>query len=378
METGEDQRNHRGKGPDSRRPTRSATRIVPDVDKILVARIQDTENRMNEKEDSKLDIIQRPPKIYLDTNHLIYISDVRKGKKLPEGLSEKDYNRLDEYMKSCCGIIFNLAATLEWVEGNATENSASEIAAVVDSAKLKFLFEADYLVYTQEILEQCQKQNSDIQVPSLPIFQKLSDNCTFNSARGILVNKVPDYLKPNEIGQLEKKEGTPIEVQIVSVRQWVEETFKWKKKNLEIYRKRVDDFSSGFLDNIELKNEYFSNQQQYRKDWIKRFLKVKKILKALNAGVDADNILEQIDIKDCPAVNLYWTVREKRMRSGNPPKDNDVDDYGYIPVIPYADIVLIEKNLREFIFQADNNLKTKVFSKVSEALDALDSQTFTW
>jgi hypothetical protein len=70
---------------------------------------------------------------------LIYISDVRKGKKLPEGLSEKDYNRLDEYIKSCCGLICNLAATLEWVEGNATENSASEIAAVVDSAKLKFL-----------------------------------------------------------------------------------------------------------------------------------------------------------------------------------------------------------------------------------------------
>lgn len=329
---------------------------------------------MRETEGIGFDGIARPPRIYLDTNHLIDIANVRKGEKPPTGQSEDDYRRIDDCIKSYCGLIFGHAATLEWVEGKATKESASDIAAVVDSARLKFLFEADYLIYTREILEQC----PDVQLPSLPIFQKLSDNCTFNSARGILANRVPDYLEEDQIGQLEKEEGIPIEVQIVSVRRWVEDTFKWKKHNLETYRKRVPDFSSGLSHDIELKNEYFNDRRRYQRDWIKRFLKIDRILRTFNPAIDVDSVFDNIDIRECPAVDLYWTVREKRMRSGIPPNDNDVDDYMYIPVIPYADIVLIEKQLRGFVLQADRSLESKVFSNVGDTLRALENQEFIW
>lgn len=119
---------------------------------------------MTETQDSKFDVIQRPPKIYLDTNHLINIAKIRKGEKLQEGQSEGEYNCLDGLIRSYCGLIFNLAALLEWVEGGATVESAREITAVVDSANLKYLFEADYLVYTREVLDKCHEQNPDIQV----------------------------------------------------------------------------------------------------------------------------------------------------------------------------------------------------------------------
>ena len=212
---------------------------------------------MRETESIGFDSIARPPRIYLDTNHLINVADVRKGKALPHGQSEDDYRRIDDCIKSYCGLIFGHAATLEWVEGSATEKRASEIAAIVDSARLKLLFEADYLIYTREILEKYQEQCPDVQVPSLPIFQELSDNCTFNSARGILANRVTDYLEEEQIGQLEKEEGIPIEVQIVSIRRWVEGTFKWKKHNLETYRKRVSDFSFGLSHDIESLGDVF-------------------------------------------------------------------------------------------------------------------------
>jgi hypothetical protein len=330
---------------------------------------------MNEGEEI---IIQRPPKIYLDTNHLINITRVRKGQKLPQGQSEGDYKRLDECIKSYCGLIFNQAATLEWVEGKATAETASKIAAVVDSANLKYLFEADYLIYTWEVLDLCHRQNPSIQVPDLPIFQKLSDNITFFSARGILANQVPDYLEEDELGQLEKKAGTPIKIPIASVRQWVEETLKLKCKNPELYKQRITNFKAQLAYDIENKNVYFNDRQSYRKDWLKRVLKIERILKAFNPKIDIDSVLDKIDAIKCPAVRLYWAVREKRMKSGNPPNDNDVDDYMYIPVVPYADIVLIEKNLRAFILQADKNLKSKVFSNVSDALNALVNQKFTY
>jgi len=323
-------------------------------------------------------IIQRPPRIYLDTNHLINIAKVRKGNKPQPASSEEDYRNIDKFIKSCGCLIFNPYAALEWVEGRATIDSAREIAAVVDSAKVKYVFEADYIVYTREILDQCHQQGQDIRIPDFPILQKLSDNESISSVLGMLATKVPDYLEEDKLERFKQNGKIPIDIPVVSVREWVEETLNWKEKNPKTYQGRVDDFKSSLLEDINRKDEYFNDRQQYRKDWIKRLLKVDKILKAFNPGVDVDGILEKIDMKKCPAVSLYWEIREKRMRSGNPPKDNDVDDYGYIPVIPYADIVLIEKNLREFIFQADNNLKTKVFSKVSEALGALDSQTFAW
>jgi len=323
-------------------------------------------------------IIQRPPKIYLDTNHLVNIARVRRGQKLPEGQSKEVYNRLDKCVTSYCGIIFNQAATLEWVEGKATEETASEIAAVFDSAKLKYLLEADKLIYTCEVLDLCHKENPSIQVPDLPIFQKLSDNITFFSARGILVNQVPDYLGENELGQLEKKEGTPTEVQIASVRQWVEETLKWKHKNSEPYQEIINAFKASLSEDIAQKVEYFNDPQGYRNGWLKGYLKIDRILKAFNPQIDVDSILDKIDATKCPAIDLYWKVREKRMKSGNPPKDNDVYDYIYIPVVPYADFVLIEKNLRAFILQADQSLEAKVFSMASDALTALENQKFTY
>jgi hypothetical protein len=335
---------------------------------------------MTETQDSKFDVIQRPPKIYLDTNHLINIAKVRKGQQHQPSQSEDDYRRMDECIKSYCGLIFNPYAALEWVEGNATEESASEIAAVVDLAQVKYMIEADYLgVYTQEVLAQCQKQKSDIRVPNLPpVLQNISDNSTFQSTLGILVRDVPDYLEKDKLEQIQKKGELPITVPALSAGEWTKETFRWKQTNKKIYQERVAGFKDSMSEDIARQDEYFSDPEQYRGDWIKRLLKIDKILKAFNPGIDVDMILEGIDIENCPAITLYWKVREKRMRSELPPNDNDVDDYAYIPVIPYADVVLIEKQLRAFVLQADKSLNTKVFTKVSDAINALEKQGFTW
>ena len=334
---------------------------------------------MQETEDSKFDVIQRPPKIFLDTNHLINIANMLKGQKPQPSQSQDFYRRIDECIKSFCGLIFNPYAALEWVERNATIERANEIAAVVDSARLKYVLEADYLVYTREVLDQCREQNPSINAPDLPpILQNISDNSTFLSSLGILATQVPDYLDENQRKRFQRKDLIPIEVPIFFVREWIEETLIWKDKNTETYQKRVDDFKTSLWEDIERKQEYFNDRQQYRKEWIRRFLKIDRILRTFNPGIDVDEILDKFEVKNCPAVNLYWTVREKRMRSGNPPEDNDVDDYMFLPVVPYADIVLTERNLRAFILQADKNLKLKVFSKASEALKVLEYQGFAW
>jgi hypothetical protein len=330
-------------------------------------------------QDLTFNVIQKPPKIYLDTNHLINIANVRKGQEPQPGRSDEEYRRIDKRIKSYCGLIFNPYAALEWVERNATKESASGIAAVVDSAQVKYMIDADYLVYTQEVLAQCHKQNQDIHVPDLPpVLQNISDNSTFRSALGILVQDVPDYLEKDKLEQIQKKGELPITIPTFSAGDWTKETFSWKQSNKDIYQERIDGFRDSLSRDIKLKEEYFSDRKRYRTDWLKRFLKIDRILKAFNSGSYVDTVLEKIDLGNCPAITLYWTVREKRMRSGNPPEENDVDDYMFLPVVPYADLVLTENNLREFILQADRNLESKVFSKVSDALNALENGGFVW
>ena len=69
---------------------------------------------------------------------------------------------------------------------------------------------------------------------------------------------------------------------------------------------------------------------------------------------------------------------EKRIKAGYAPKDNEVDDWLFLPVVPYADLVLIDSNLREFILQADRSLESKVVCNMTDAVDILKTQTLTW
>jgi hypothetical protein len=320
-------------------------------------------------------IIQRPPKIYLDTNHLINIANVRRGQELSTRQSEEAYRCIDEGIRSYCGLIFNPYAALEWVEGMATRETAAQIAAVVDSAKLKFLIEADTFVFTREVLDECRRQNTAIKVPDFPALQNLSDSDELISVIGILSTQVPDYLDKADMERVQSKGDIPTKLPAYQVQEWVRQTFLWKEKNPETYRGRVDKFKESLSEDIERKDEYFNNSQGYRLGWMKGFLKIDKILKAFNAqpDMDIDDLLKNVDVSACPAVDLYWKVREKRMISGNPPNNNDVDDYMFLPVVPYADIILTERNLRAFILQADKALESKVFHNASDAVQALDS-----
>ncbi len=330
---------------------------------------------MCETQDSTFDVIQRPPKIYLDTNHLINIANVRKRQERQLGRSDEEYRRIDEHIKSYCGLIFNPVATMDWVGGKATSQSISEIAAVIDSANLKYTMpESDHFVYTYEVLKQVRKRDPSIQVPDLPpILQDISDSCTIRSPLSILANQVPGYLEEHQNEKFREHGGLPTKLDVLSAGEWAKASSSQRQANSEDYNKRIDDFKKQLAYDIRNRDTYFRDSKRYRGDWIKRLLKIDKILRAFNSGIDVDSVLEEIDVRDCPAVDLYWAVRERRMRSGNPPNDNDVDDYTYIPVIPYANIVLMEGQLREFVLQADRSLESKVFSNVSDALNALEN-----
>jgi len=255
----------------------------------------------------------------------------------------------------------------------ATRETAAQIAAVVDSAKLKYMIEADTFVFTREVLDECRRHNTGIKVPDFPALQNLSDSDELISVIGVLATQVPGYLDEDEMKRVQTKGEIPTKIPAYPVQEWVKQTFLWKEKNRKTYQERINGFKAGMTEDIERKNEYFANRTRYQNGWIKGHLKIDRILRAFNPGIDVDDVLPKIDVKYCRAVDLYWKVREKRMKSGNPPNDNDVDDYLFLPIVLYADIILTDRNLRAFILQADKTLESKVFHNASDAAQALDS-----
>jgi hypothetical protein len=322
--------------------------------------------------------IARPPKVYLDTNHLINIAKSRAGEKL-QGQSSETYLFIDEYVRKHCGLIFSWTSPLEWVEGDATEKSANAIAAIFESVKLVYMIEGDTFVYTREVLDECKRQNTERVVPQFDMMHIWNDGGSFRSALGVLGSTIPGYVEKDVLSSsVQNQKDISEVVPVVSFPNLIKEHFKYKKRNLAIYEERVKGFNESLQYDIDHAEEFFANSSYFITEWFKRHLKIDRILLALNPGIDVNEVLNTLDIEKCPAVKLFIHTREKRLRDKSPPKDNDVDDWFFLPVIPYADLVLTDRNFRHFILQADESLESKVFADASEAAQALKNLSPSW
>ena len=125
-----------------------------------------------------------PPKLYLDTNHLINISIIHKGLSL--GSSEK-YRKNYIFINRCiqeakCALVFNFHAPLEWVKGRATEESALQLAAIFDKAECLYQAESDTYIYASEVLEECKRVDPSVSFPELPILHYLQKGGQYTPA----------------------------------------------------------------------------------------------------------------------------------------------------------------------------------------------------
>jgi hypothetical protein len=319
--------------------------------------------------------IVRPPRLFLDTNHLINIARLRKGKSLPRGQSPEAYSLIDQRIAEHFGMVFLPSAALDWVDGNATEDSAREIAQVLDSAKLRYLFESDTSVYLREVLDECHRLHPELNVPQFDVLHLVSDGEDYEPSELKLATRVPDYLSKDAQQAFAKliKAGIT-HVPNPSVQTHVEETIRWKQRHLEAYKKRVKGFKEMLSEDIEGAKEYFANPPSFHIGWIRGFLKADKVLVAWNDGLDVDgavDILKDLDLRQCPSVWLYIKAHTHRMKAGHAPTDNEVDDWFILPVVSYTDVVLVDRGFRDFILRADRSLKSKVFASAADAARVL-------
>lgn len=167
----------------------------------------------------------------------------------------------------------------------------------------------------------------------------------------------------------------PEKVPFLPVSHFVKHAFGYKERKPQLYRERVE----GYIDAIRRDLETASKPLRIRKSdmcaWMKRFLRIDTIMQELDPGCDVDADLERVELGRCPAVKLWFRAREARIKAGHQPTENEVDDWMFLPVVPYVDIILTDRNFREFLLQADRQLRNKVFASPIDAQNALQKWT---
>lgn len=314
-------------------------------------------------------IILPPTKLYLDTNHVINISRIRENLSLDDSeMYRDDYIFINRCIREAkCALVFNFHAPLDWVDGEATEKTVKQLASIFDNAECLYLAESDTFIYASEVLKECKRVDSSVSFPELPILQYFQRGSQYTSAQAIIARNVPDY----HFGSTDKS-SFPDHVPVESISTHATETLRWRKKNPDVYEERINGHNEAQLqDNTEARDHFDGFLKKDIIGWLKGFVQIDKILRVACPNADIDDLLDNIDISRCPATHLYLMVRKYLVQVKWQPEKNDCDDFIYLPIIPYADISLIETWLSKRILQAEEKMKTKVFCKPPDAANAL-------
>ncbi len=304
-------------------------------------------------------MIIKPPVVFLDTSHLIEIFNTRKGAF--EGKAES-YKELDTLLrKGYLGVVFSQFQVLEWIGGDATEKSAREIVAVLDSAALKYQIEDDTFVFLSEVLAECSRIEPSLDLPEIQIIQTWPPDCRKDALMVLWEYLESKGVSPDTV--LGAEPASKISIKTMErVSDFVEEALKFKTDFSGSYQERINGFNDMYQEDKNIYRSQKTITNKNRLNWLKKFLKVDTYLGAAGYKNRVDDILEKIEIKNCTAAGLWLKAWENFISNyTRNSKNSDVHDWATVHVATYVDFMLTEGPLRHHITAVDANLGKKVF-----------------
>ena len=102
--------------------------------------------------------IVRPPTLYLDTNHLIFLDQLGRNESvsLPETRVQAYRKLRTWWVNGRVTLAAYQAMFLEWVEGCPNDRNAQRLLRVLESAENVRLVEADRVTYKVEAIRELQ------------------------------------------------------------------------------------------------------------------------------------------------------------------------------------------------------------------------------
>ncbi len=317
-------------------------------------------------------MIISPPKIYLDTAHVANIYNLRAGRTLPHGGHEDAYAYIDECVKNgLVGLVFSPSAAVEWVDGKATEASARELAVIFDSATLLYYAAMDVFIYLREVLDDVCRQKPGLVVPRYSILQPRQTDGVFRPAIACVINACPTYQDRFASGGMLPVTMLAEAMPFPSVAQYAAEAHRFRKSAEDIHQGRVIGYEASLKE--DLRHRHLATRQRGKPmvGWLNRFLGAEIVIGACNPGIESHALLSAVDLIRCPAVRLFDLARRLRIRQGHDPKPNEGDDFAFLAVVPYCDLVLTDHEHRSRIQDADREQTRHVHSHPAKFVEAL-------
>ncbi|MBI5863069.1 MAG: hypothetical protein HZB38_00880 [Planctomycetes bacterium] len=194
--------------------------------------------------------IHAPQKLYLDTNHLINLAQLRRNKLRGDIQSYREIDR--RIREQRCGLVFSEFSPLEWVEGAATPESAREIAAIFASASLVYQIKGDSMIWTSEVLRELHRIEPSVPALELPVIwvRRLGD--MVSRALGIIATHGPDFVERESfIDGPPLSPTVPTLVPNESFENVAASALEFRKRRPRAYRERTDGFAAALQEDLK-------------------------------------------------------------------------------------------------------------------------------
>ncbi len=122
-------------------------------------------------------IVAIPARVFIDTNHLIYMAKIAAGQSLPPDLERRRLAYLSLTKMIHRGQItplFYEVQAWEWLRDNPSLARAKKLAALLDASPQLMMVESDPTVFAAELLTEVGRLFPHLGIPDLPLVRHFS------------------------------------------------------------------------------------------------------------------------------------------------------------------------------------------------------------
>ena len=297
-----------------------------------------------------------PPRVFIDTCHLSGILCAQRGESVPndrDGSRTAAYQRLNSWLRDgICSPVWCELLAAEWIRHEDAER-ARKYARILDAAPQVFEFDPGAAVAQAECLNECRRIRPALEIPRFEIVRPIA---IVRPLLALMSQHHPDWDEAASTIGLKMPPGTPPEA---SVEMFVEAYICLSPVNAKAREVGVKGDKFAF-DTTKATQQGCSPEKIFSdstiKYWVLNALQLKDLLTAVDPECNPEEIVEQIDLRNCPGLCFYYRLYDKFVRSKKAYDDpHDLIDHAFIPGLCYCDHALVDKRVRDLIEQVQRD-----------------------
>lgn len=261
-----------------------------------------------------------------------------------------------------CTILFNPAGCLEWVEGNRPERPWDQLSEFFETAPLVLEVES-LLAYLVEMLAEVQRVRPNIRLPAPPVLRPVGE---IGSELSELLKRHPAW------AAIWTGELPPAQPLAIAIRGWVARARHHATVRPDVMQERIEGWRDAMAENARRDSRRKLSKTDID-DWAVRANQLDAVLTAFDPALNVNEVLAEADFSRGQACSAYlngmwYYIRE---RGSRPPDENDVDDWGQVPAMAYADYALTERRMRHYLVSGSPALEGVLFHQPQDLVRAM-------